>query len=351
MRVESWLCERQNESIRCLVCSHRCVIGQGQKGLCGTRINDGGRLYSSAYGMVMKEAIEPIEKMPLFHFWPNSVTYSIGGYGCNFDCPWCQQWGSITDFVLSIVNPEGREACDETPGSVVQKGSELAVDSITYCYNEPSILFEFVSETARLAKEKGLRNILVTNGYYSKEALKEYGGFIDAVNIDIKAFTEEFYHKYLKASLSSTLEMAKETRRAGIHVELTMLIIPTLNDDMQDIRRFVAWVIDEMGPDTPVHFSRFFPKSHLSHLPPTPLAVLTRASQAARAGGLNYVYVQNVPEACMDTVCPVCRGKVIGRTKFRVTEWRLDEVSRCRHCGTEIPVVGALVGAKSPRAG
>ena len=351
MRVESGLYERLNGGVRCLVCNHKCVIQEGEKGICRTRINEGGRLYSTVYGIVMKEAIQAIEKMPLFHFRPNSATYSIGGYGCNFDCPWCQQWGAITDFLLSIVNPEKRATGDATPQSVVQRASEIGVDSITYCYNEPSIWFEFVREAAKLAKEKGLRNVLVTNGYYSREALEEYRGLIDAVNIDIKAFTEVFYREYLKASLPTTLEMARKAKRAGIHVELTMLIIPTLNDSIDEIRRFVAWVIDEMGPETPVHFSRFFPKGAYSHLPPTPLPVLTQASEAARGAGLNYVYVQNVPGECMDTMCPVCRAKVIGRTDFRVTEWGLDEVGRCQHCGTRIPVVGAYVGANSFRAG
>lgn len=348
MRIDSSLYESLNGKVRCLVCNHKCVIQEGEKGICRTRVNQGGKLYSTAYGIVMKGAIEPIEKKPLFHFWPNSATYSIGGYGCNLDCPWCQSWSAITDFLLSIANPEDRTAWDVTPQKVIRNISNLEVDSITYCYNEPSIWFEFVRDAAKLAKEKGIRNILVTNGYYSHEALKEYRALIDAVNIDIKAFTEEFYQKYLKASLQSTLEMAKETKREGIHVELTMLIIPTLNDNMEDIRKFIAWVIDEMGRETPVHFSRFFPKASFSHLPTTPLPVLTQAWKAAKDAGLSYVYVQNVPRVCKDTVCPGCGAKVIGRTSFRVTEWDLDERNRCKRCGTKIPIVGSCAIAHGP---
>jgi len=345
MRIESALYERLDGKVRCLVCNHKCVIQEGEKGICRTRINQGGKLYSTAYGIVMKEAVELIEEKPLFHFWPNSTTYSIGGCGCNFDCPWCQGWSAMTDFLLSIVNPEDKTTWPVTPERVVEKISNLGVDSITYCYNEPSIWFDLIHDTAKLAKEKGVGNILVTNGYYSHEALKEYSGLIDAVNIDIKAFTEEFYQEYLKASLWLTLEMAKETKLQGIHVELTMLIIPTLNDEMQDIRRFIAWVIDEMGPDTPVHFSRFFPKDNFSHLPPTPVAVLTQAWETAKEAGLHHVYVQNVPRVCNDTLCPVCQAKVIGRSNLRVTEWHLDERSRCRKCGTKIPIIGRCTTA------
>ncbi|HUW94924.1 MAG TPA: AmmeMemoRadiSam system radical SAM enzyme [Anaerolineae bacterium] len=348
MRVESSLYERLNQTVRCLVCNHKCVIQEGQKGICRTRINEGGRLYSTAYGIVMKEAVEPIEKNPLFHFWPGSATYSIGGYGCNFGCPWCRQWGAITDFLLSIVNPEDGTAPAVQPEKLVEAASNLEVDSITYCFNEPSIWFEFVRDTARLGREKGLRNVLVTNGYYSREALEEYRGLIDAVNIDIKAFTEKSYQKYVKASLRSTLEMAKETKNAGLHVELTMLLIPTLNDGMEHIKGFIAWVIDEMGPQTPVHFARFFPKGDYSHLPPTPMAALLEAWKAARDAGLAYVYVQNVPGVCTDTVCPRCQATVIGRRGSRVTEWHLDGRNRCKRCETEIPIVGRWVGADRP---
>jgi pyruvate formate lyase activating enzyme len=339
MRVENSLTESINGKLRCLVCNHKCIIPEGGKGVCKAKMNQGGRLYSTAYSIIIREAVEPIEQKPLFHFRPNTTTYSIGGLSCNFDCPWCQDWNEISDFLLTIIDPDSETSSDVTPERVIEKASDLGVDSITYTYNEPSIGLEFIRDTATLGMKKGIRNILVTNGYYSQEALQEYKGFIDAVNIDIKAFNEEFYHRYPKADLLTILDTAKKTKQIGIHVELTMLIIPTLNDNMEDIQRFISWVRDEMGQDTPVYFSRFFPKSKFNYLPLTPVSILNEAREAALKAGLNYVYIWNVPGFGEDTFCPGCKEKVIGRKEYHIMEWDLDEESRCNTCGTKISIV------------
>ncbi len=347
MQIDARLYERHKDRVQCLVCNLKCSIDEGQKGICRTRINRGGALYSSAYGIIFKEGFDPIEQKPLFHFWPHSKTYSIGGLGCNLDCPWCQSWSAITDFLLSVTETDDKEHEHLTPEAVVAKAASLGAHSITYTYNEPSIWFEFVSDTARRAKEAGLCNVLITNSYYSAEALEEYRGLIDAVNIDVKGSTEEFYHQYLNAELGLTLQMARETQRAGIHVELTLLIIPTLNDSITDIRKLCTWIVAEMGPDTPLHISRFFPKASYRHLPLTPPEQLVGARQAAQEAGLQYVYIQNLPGACQDTFCPKCAATVIVRREGALAEWHLDKENRCTRCGTRVPLVGEFSPAAS----
>jgi pyruvate formate lyase activating enzyme len=346
MGVECRLYETSNGKVRCLVCQHKCVILEGERGICRKRINLGGKLFSPTY-MITKESVELIEQKPLFHFWPNSVTYSIGGISCNFDCPWCQNWSEATDFVLEFAQLDATATRDTTPEKVVDKITQLGVNSITYTYNEPSVWFEFICETAKLAKSRGIHNILMTNGYYSSEALDQYAGLIDAVSIDIKSFTDEFYRKYANANLQPILEMAQETKRKGIHVELSMLLIPTLSDGMEDIKRFISWVLNEMGPDTPVHFSRFFPRSNFTHLPQTPLPILAETWQAAREAGLHYVYVENVPGVGRKTLCPGCGTTVIGRDASQIREWHLDEKGMCSKCGTKIPIVGRYIARSS----
>lgn len=341
MKVESRLSKERNDKLQCLVCRHQCTIAEGKSGICKTVVNEGRKLYSIIYGTLTGEAVDPIEKKPLFHFWPNSQTYSISSSSCNFQCPWCQNWH------ISNLAPEETTSWERTPEAIVKKAASLGLTSISYTYNEPSIWFEFINDTAKLAKTRGMYNTLVTNGYYSHEALEEYSDLIDAVNIDVKGFNEQFYRKYVKASLEQTLESILETSRSGIHVELTMLIIPTLNDDPREINDFIKWVVVEMGPDIPVHFTRFFPHYRMARLPPTPVETLKEAWNVAKAAGLNYVYIGNIPIGYEDTFCPQCGKKVIRRGGFGILAWKLDDKNRCLNCGAKIPFVGKYVNRKN----
>ncbi len=334
MKIEARLYKKLDGEVLCLVCNHRCQIADGRRGICRVRVNEGGKLYTYIYGSLTAEAVDPIEKKPLFHFWPNSETYSISTSSCNFQCPWCQNWS------LSHADLDEVYSWERTPQEILDKTRKLKLKSISYTYNEPSIWYEFISDTGRLAHEKGVFNVLVTNGYYSLEALEEYRNIIDAVNIDIKGFNEAFYRKYPKASLELNLQTTVETYKHGVHVELTMLIIPTVNDDREEIKGFSNWVMESMGPDVPVHFSRFIPHYKFTHLPPTPVLTLKEAWRIAKDVGLKYVYVGNVPGTYEDTSCPGCGRRVIGRTGYSITDWHLDEYNRCSDCGTEIPIVG-----------
>ncbi len=322
------------ETARCLVCPRMCKIGMGQRGFCGTRENRGGKIYSLTYGLLSSLAVDPIEKKPLVHFHPGSISLSISSVGCSFTCPWCQNWH------ISQARPEGSGLQRYKPEQIVAEAKRQQCTSISYTYNEPLINLDFVEDTARLARKKGVKNVLVTNGYVSLQALSRVVDVIDAANVDWKGFSEEFYRKHCSADLESVVQATEEMFRKGVHVEITFLIIPETNDGTDEARRMARRIVDDMGPDVPLHLSRFFPMYKFSHLPPTPVETLLRAREAARGEGLHYVFVGNVPgEHYEDTVCPKCGKTVVGRVGYDITEWNI-EVHHCRFCGTPIPIVG-----------
>ncbi|MFQ5711641.1 MAG: AmmeMemoRadiSam system radical SAM enzyme [Candidatus Geothermarchaeales archaeon] len=342
MRIEARLYEKVGDNkTKCLVCPHKCLIKDGRVGVCRTRINEGGTLYTLIYGSITAEAVDPVEKKPLFHFWPGSETYSISSVGCNFACPWCQNWH------ISAGRPEETPVREIDSDDIVYKVAEMNLNSISYTYNEPSIWFEYVYDVAKLAHERGIANILVTNGYWSLESLEELRGLIDAANVDIKGFNGEFYMRYPKARLERVLEAVEEMRDQGVHLELTMLIIPGVNDSPGEIGEFTEWAIKTLGEDVPIHFSRFFPHYQFTHTPPTPIKTLVEARGIARESGLNYVYVGNVPGSYEDTQCPRCGNTVIARRGYTILDWRLDDDHRCLKCGEKIPIVGKHVKRKS----
>ena len=213
--------------------------------------------------------------------------------------------------------------------------------SISYTYNEPLINLDYVEDTARIANKEKVKNVLVTNGYVSLEALGRVVDVIDAANVDWKGFTEDFYKKHCSADLQSVLDATVEMHRKGVHVEITFLIIPDTNDGEDEARRMARYLVDKMGPDVPLHLSRFYPQYKFSHLPPTPVETLLRARNVAKEEGINYVYVGNVPgKGYEDTICPKCGERVIARVGYEITDWRLDDSNHCRHCGKPIPVIG-----------
>ncbi|RLE57809.1 MAG: AmmeMemoRadiSam system radical SAM enzyme [Thermoprotei archaeon] len=329
-----------NGTFQCLVCPHRCVIPPGATGICGMRENRGGKLVLLSYGKVSSIGIDPVMKKPLYHFWPNHLTYSIASVGCNFRCPWCQNW-PISQTTIKNYSWHLRHM---DPELVVEEAKSYGCMSISYTYNEPIIWFEYVVDVAKLAKREGLMNILVTNGYATDEALDELCKYIDAANVDWKAFREEVYSKYIKARLEPVLHATKEMKRRGLHIEITYLIIPTVNDNFDDIRKMCKYIVDELGPDTPLHFSRFYPEYRFLDVEPTPVQVLEKACEIAREEGIKFVYIGNVPGHRYEhTYCPECGKRLIARFGFEILEWNLREDMTCPECGAKIPIVGRYV--------
>jgi len=323
-----------DETARCIVCPRMCTLKPSQRGFCGTKENQGGKILNLTYGLLSAIAVDPIEKKPLTHFYPGSLSLSISSVGCSFTCPWCQNWH------LSTAKPGG-DLKRAPPDYVVDMAHRQDCRSISYTYNEPLINLDYVEDTARLANKEGVKNVLVTNGYVSLEALGRVVDVIDAANVDWKGFTEEFYQKYCSADLQSVLDATVEMHRKGVHIEVTFLIIPEMNDSEDEARRMAKFLVDKMGPDVPLHLSRFYPQYKFSHIPPTPVETLLRAREAAKAEGVHYVYVGNVPgEGYEDTICPKCGETVIARVGYEITGWRLDDSSHCKHCGEPIPVIG-----------
>jgi pyruvate formate lyase activating enzyme len=269
--------------VQCHLCPHECHIDDGKAGACGVRMNKGGTLYSEVYGRTTSVSLDPIEKKPLYHYHPGEMILSAGTRGCNFRCDFCQNWQISQD--LNVPTQ------DITSGFLVEKAKELKSFGIAYTYNEPFIWYEFVLDTARLAKAGGLKNVLVTNGYVNMGPLEGIMPYIDAMNIDLKSFDADFYRKVCRARLEPVLDVIKRSAKA-CHVELTNLIIPTLNDGPDTIRKMIDWIASEVGEDTPLHFSRYFP-CYKMRLPPTPVETLRMAERIAKEK-LKYVYLGNV---------------------------------------------------------
>jgi len=323
--------------VKCSVCPHRCTIRPGGKGICKTRVNKDGKLYSAIYGEVTSTAVDPIEKKPLFHFWPGSYSFSISAVGCSFKCSWCQ------NYHISQVEPGDVFADQLEPEKIVELAKRYGCKSISYTYNEPIIWHEYVLDTAKLAKKEGVLNVLVTNGYITPEALSEIIGFIDAANIDVKGFTEAFYREYCKAELKPVLDATEEMKKKGVHVETTTLIIPKLNDDPQQMTELSRWHAEKLGPDTPLHLSRFYPAYRFTNVPPTPAETIAKARDIAIGQGLRYVYVGNVPgDPSENTYCPSCKQLLIQRFGYDISQWNLTDDNHCNKCMNPIPVVGTL---------
>lgn len=321
----------ENKNVHCQLCPHYCTISPGNYGNCRARKNIDGKLYSMVYAKPVSVAVDPIEKKPLFHFLPGTDSYSLGTTGCNLGCLFCQNWQ------ISQAFPEDMPGIYMPPEEVVKNALTEKCSSISYTYTEPSIFFEYVYDTARLARKKKLKNIMVTNGFINPEPAKTLYKCIDAANVDIKSFAEEYYKNICFARLQPVLETLKILDELGVWIEITNLIIPGLNDDMKKIEEMCEWIKKELGTGYPLHFSRFFPCYKMMDRPPTPFETLKKAYQTAKKTGLKYVYVGNVPEEEYNhTHCPKCSETVIKRTSyFQVSENRLKN-GRCPKCKTKI---------------
>ncbi|MCX6747109.1 MAG: AmmeMemoRadiSam system radical SAM enzyme [Candidatus Pacearchaeota archaeon] len=284
---EAELYKKEKNKVRCLACSHKCLISKDKTGICGVRKNIDGKLFLLVYGKVASMNVDPIEKKPLYHFLPRTTSFSIGTVGCNFKCDFCQNYD------ISQVSKQGIIFGKEIkPEEIVEKAIKNRCKSISYTYNEPAIFIEFVKDTAILAKKRGLKNVLVTNGFFSKESFDYISNYVDAMNIDLKSFSEDFYRKYCGGRLKSVLETIKRAHEKGIHIELTTLVIPGLNDsdkEFEKIARFIASISDSI----PWHISRFFPMYRMLNKPITPIESMNRAYKIGKKY-LKYVHLGNI---------------------------------------------------------
>jgi pyruvate formate lyase activating enzyme len=321
--------------VECLLCAHRCQVAAGKSGVCGVRENREGKLITHVYGEVIAAHIDPIEKKPLYHFLPGTISFSIATIGCNFRCPFCQNW-QISQAGKKDKGFGGGQAL--SPGEIVQAAKKRGCASISYTYTEPTIFFEYAYETAKLAREAGLANVFVSNGYMTVEALRMIQPYLDAANVDLKAFRDETYKKVCGARLGPVLDSIRLMRELGIWIEVTTLIVPGMNDseeELADIARFIASVSSEI----PWHISRFHPDYKYTQAPATPVETLRRAAALAKEAGLKFIYIGNVWGESEATVCPQCGKVLIRRNGFNVGENRI-EAGRCFSCGR--PIAGVF---------
>ena len=322
---------REEGKVQCGLCSHRCLVLPGKRGICGVRENRDGRLISLVYDKVIAQHIDPIEKKPLFHFQPGSLSYSIATPGCNFRCRHCQN-ADISQFPQDHHGLVMGETV--SPEAIVEAALKHRCTSISYTYTEPTIYFELAFDTARLAVEAGLKNVFVTNGYITAEALKAIGPYLHAANIDLKGFTDDFYKNICGAKLQPVLDTIRLYRELGIWIEITTLVI-TGHNDSEDELRSIAQFIRSVGDDIPWHVSRFHPTYKLIDQPPTPLETLKRAWRIGTDAGLRYVYVGNIPGEGEETPCWNCKKTLIKRFGFSVRE-NLVRAGNCGYCGVKI---------------
>jgi pyruvate formate lyase activating enzyme len=317
--------------VRCALCSHRCKIAPSKRGICCVRENREGTLFTLVYGPVIAASVDPIEKKPIYHLYPGSESYSIAAVGCNFRCSFCQNH-EISQLPREGGRVAGREM---TPLEVVKAAINSSSRSISYTYTEPTIFFEFAHDTGRLAHDEGLKNIFVTNGFMTEEALEAASSWLDAANVDLKSLRDEFYKRHCGARLEPVLDTLRGMKERGIWVEVTTLVIPTLNDDEGELRDIAAFV-RSLGDDVPWHVSRFFPRYNVQNLPPTLVKTIDRALEIGREAGLKHVYSGNVPGSESDnTYCSLCKNLLIGRQGYTVRQYNLAG-SRCNHCGTAL---------------
>jgi len=322
--------------VHCGLCRFRCLIGDGKRGVCGVRENRGGILYTLVYGRAVAEHVDPIEKKPLYHVHPGSRSYSVATVGCNFRCLHCQNY-SISQPGAEGFRVTGTEL---SPEEIVRRAVAAGCTSISYTYTEPTIFYEYAFDTAVLARQAGLKNVFVTNGYITAEALAHIRPYLDAANIDLKGYSESFYREVVHAMLGEVLDSIVEYKRLGIWIELTTLIIPDYNDSDPELAGLARFIADKVGVETPWHVTQFYPTYKLTASPRTPVETLRRARRIGLDAGLRYVYEGNVPgEGGENTCCPGCSELLIRRQGFFVEENRIRE-GKCPSCGTTIDGIG-----------
>lgn len=333
MKKETYLYDRlEKGKVGCLTCQRKCVIATGERGWCRTRINEDGRLYSLIYGEVSSLSINPIEKKPVFHFYPGSLWLSAGSLGCNFRCPGCQNW----DIAHWKEGPKDTRYI--SPEQLVSMAKEAGCTGISWTFNEPALWFEYTLDSAKCAKTHGLYTNYVTNGFISETAFDMIAPFLDVYRVDIKGFSDRTYRRigHIK-NFRGILEITQKAKAYGMHVEVVTNIIPGYNDSKAELRGIASWITNNLGPETPWHVTRFYPHYRLSHLSPTPVCDLEDAWRTGKAAGLWYVYLGNVPGHQLEnTSCHNCGRLLIERYVFDIVKNKIKD-GRCPKCGTVIP--------------
>ena len=325
-----------DKKVQCQNCAHYCIIENSKKGICGVRENIDGKLYSLNYGKAVAVNIDPIEKKPLFHFLPGTQSLSVAATGCNFKCHSCQNWDiSQGPNLTGVIQGE-----DLPPKKIIELAKQSNLPSISYTYTSPAIFSEYALDTMKLARKQGIKNCWISNGFWSKELFDLISPYIDAANIDLKGFTDGFYIKYCGGRLQPVLDTLKRISQKGIWLEVTTLVIPSLNDKEKIFRKIAQFIKNELGPETPWHISRFSGAISwkLQRLPDTPVETLKKANQIGKQAGLKYVYTGNVPGlAEEDTYCPKCKTLVIKRTGYFIK--RYDKNGECPKCGKDLNII------------
>ncbi len=322
-----------NKIVQCKLCPRECVVAPGKRGFCRVRENRDGTYYTLVYSRMVAAHVDPIEKKPFFHFLPGTNAYSVATGGCNVNCKFCQNWQ------ISQSRPEELDATHLAPKEVAREAHATRCAAIAYTYSEPIVFWEYVMDAAEAGHREGVRSVMVSNGFIQEEPLKELCGRLDAIKIDLKSFSETYYRDVVRGELKPVLNSIGTIRRYGRWLEIVYLVVPTMNDSDAEFRNVARWLKTEVGPDVPVHFTRFYPLYLLKNLPPTPVETLERAKAIADSEGMHYVYVGNVPgHRGENTYCPKCRQLLIERTGFSVTAMNLKR-GKCNKCAQEIPGV------------
>jgi len=320
----------QDYTLQCKLCPRRCILDPGQKGFCQARKNIGGKLYSLTYGQPVALHLDPIEKKPLAHVYPGTKSFSLATAGCNLRCKFCQNWE------ISQLDPEKVKVKYVSPEEIVARAKKSKAKTIAFTYTEPTIFYEYMLEIAKVAKKEGVACVMHSAGFINEEPLLQIAPYLTAANIDLKGFRDKYYSSFCSGSVDSVLRTLKTLKQQGVWVEITNLLIPGANDSEEDLKDLCQWVKENLGPYTPIHFSRFHPMYKLTDLSPTPLSSLIRARNIAKETGLKFIYIGNIPEAIgEDTHCPFCRKLLIKRTGYTVLENHIQE-GKCSFCGKAI---------------
>jgi len=318
-------------AVRCRLCPRQCQVTAGGRGFCRARENRAGKYYTLVYSNPCSLHIDPIEKKPLFHFHPATTALSVAMAGCNFSCKNCQNWN------ISQSRPDDTYNLEVTPEEMADLAIENANRTIAYTYTEPSIFFEYVLDTSKAARRRGVKNIIKSNGYLNPDPLNELIPVLDAANIDLKGYSEDFYRDLTGGTMAPVLATIQRLKEAGVWLEITNLVIPGKNDSPDMIEGLCRWIVDTLGHDVPLHFSRFYPQYQLPNVPPTPAATLLRAAETARAAGITYVYIGNVPELSQEsTVCPKCGRVLVERRGYDILQYHVSD-GACAYCRKTIP--------------
>jgi pyruvate formate lyase activating enzyme len=323
------------QRVQCQICPRECRVDDVERGYCATRENKDGKYYTLVYGKPCALNVDPIEKKPLFHFLPGTMAFSLSTAGCCMECKFCQNWD------ISQVRPEQVQSIDLPPAQVVAQARQQGAKSIAFTYGEPVVFYEYVYDTAAIARQQGVHPVAITSAYILEKPLRELCQRVSAVKVDLKSFSEDYYRNTCSAHLKPVLDALIVLKSEKVWLEIVYLVVPTLNDGVDEIKRMAAWVKKNLGPDVPVHFTRFHPMYKLKNLPPTPVPTLERCRRTALEQGLHYVYVGNVPgNPGENTYCAHCGKALILRRGYYIAENRIT-AGKCKFCQQEVPGVWA----------